>query len=106
LAFSIERRKKVDGSFEKTFLRILKRHLSHDFPNPKRIGCPPKQELDLLARQPTRVEAWVVKHLLGCSPCYLTYSKMLQKQKAKGAKGKPVRPYRRAAAGKERKSYK
>ena len=73
----------MTAPFEKTFLRILKRHLSRDFPNPKRAGCPSKRELNLLAAEPAKVEAWIVEHLLSCSPCHLAYSRILRKQKTK-----------------------
>jgi hypothetical protein len=91
LLFFKKRRKDVDNSFEKKFLRVLRRHLSHDYPNPKRIGCPGRQELDLLCTQPMKVEDWVVNHLMSCSPCYLVYSEILRKEKTKGRIGKTVR---------------
>jgi hypothetical protein len=84
LPFSSKKRKKASGAFEKKLLRGLKKHLSHDFPNPKRIGCPTNRLLKLLSVQPTHAEKWIVDHLLCCSPCYLTYSRILRKQKAKG----------------------
>jgi hypothetical protein len=83
LPFSSKRRKKANSAFEKKLLRGLKKHLSHDFPNPKRIGCPTVRELKLLSIEPSETEKWVVDHLLCCSPCYLTYSRILHKQKAK-----------------------
>ena len=86
--------------FEKRLLRVLKRHLSRDFPNPKRIGCPPKQELELLAAEPAKVGNWVVEHLLSCSPCYLIYSGILRKQKTKHATHKPGGRSRSATAEK------
>ena len=104
LPFISKRRKKAYDSFEKKFLRVLKRHLSHDYPNPKRIGCPQKWELNLLSTQPTKVEDWVVNHLMSCSPCYLVYSKILQKQKAKGLIGEALRRKRRVPRKKLRKT--
>ena len=91
MPFSSKRRKKAHDSFEKKFLRVLKRHLSHDYPNPKRIGCPQKRELNLLSTQPTKVEDWIVSHLMSCSPCYLTYSMILRKQKSKSLMGEALR---------------
>lgn len=99
MPFSIEGSNKVSDPFEKKFLRILKRHLSRDFPNPKRIGCPPKQQLDKLAVAPQRAPDWVVEHLLSCSPCYLMYSKILREQKTKRDTQKQTTKSRGAAAG-------
>ena len=99
MPLSDEGRTKVTDPFEKKFLRILKRHLSRDFPNPKRIGCPPKQQLMKLAAMPQSVRDWVVEHLLICSPCYRAYSKILRKQKTKDAGRKKAAKSRRAAAG-------
>jgi hypothetical protein len=104
LPFSSKRRKKAYDSFEKKFLRVLKRHLSHDYPNPKRIGCPQKRDLNLLSAQPTKVEDWVVNHLMSCSPCYLTYSMILRKQKAKGLIGEAPRRVQRVPRKKLRKT--
>ena len=100
MPFSNKGLKKVTDPFEKKFLRILQRHLSSDFPNPKRIGCPPKHQLMKLAATPQSVSDWVVEHLLSCSPCYRTYSEILRKQKTKDAGPKEAVKSRRAAAGK------
>ena len=104
MPFSSKRRKKANGAFEKKLLRGLKKHLSHDFPNPKRIGCPTKRLLKLLSVQPTHAEKWIVDHLLCCSPCYLTYSGILRKQKAKGPMGEAPRREQRLPRKKLRKT--
>jgi hypothetical protein len=62
---------------DKTLLTFLDRHLSRDFPNPDRKGCPSKELLELLAFDATRVQASVVRHLLRCSPCYRCYARLL-----------------------------
>ena len=99
MPLSNEGRTKVTDPFEKKFLRILKRHLSRDFPNPKRIGCPPKQRLMKLAGRPESASDWIVEHLLSCSPCYRAYSKILRKQKTKRVRPQKAAKPRRATAG-------
>jgi len=65
--------------FEKKFLLALERHLSRDFPNPNRVGCPTEEELHALSNKPVRAKRWIVQHLICCSPCYLAYRKILKK---------------------------
>jgi hypothetical protein len=62
---------------EKTLLKIMKEHLSKEYPNPRREGCPPKALLKLLAKEPQEVDAAVVFHVFHCSPCYKTCSRLI-----------------------------
>ena len=64
---------------EKAVLKFLDRHLAHDFPNPKRRGCPCDAVLELAAFDPKRVKDSVLRHLFRCSPCYRRYSALLEK---------------------------
>jgi len=68
---------------EKKFLKLGRKHFAEDFPNPKRQGCPPKNQLKLLAEKPRKAKESVLNHISFCSPCYRTYSHFLQIQKAR-----------------------
>jgi hypothetical protein len=70
---------------EERFLQLGKKHFAEDFPNPTRQGCPSETTLKLLAATPSQVEDSVLDHITFCSPCYRTYSRFLQKLKAKGS---------------------
>ena len=59
---------------EKTLLKLLKEHLSKEYPNPRREGCPPNSQLKRLATEPKDVDAAIVYHVFHCSPCYKTCS--------------------------------
>ena len=69
-------------SVDKAFLKLGRKHLAEDFPNPTRQGCPQDDVLRLLAEQPTKVDDSVLDHITLCSPCYMTYSAFLQQIKA------------------------
>ena len=66
---------------EKTLLKLVKHHLSKEYPNPRREGCPPKALLKRLAKEPQKVDAAVVYHVFHCSPCYKTCSGLLARLK-------------------------
>ncbi len=66
---------------EKTLLKFLKEHLSKDYPNPRREGCPPKALLKDLAKEPQEVDAAIVYHVFHCSPCYKTCSSFVARLK-------------------------
>jgi len=68
---------------EKKLLELGRKHFAEDFPNPKREGCPPKDQLKLLAEKPRKAKESVLNHISFCSPCYRTYSRFLQTQKAR-----------------------
>jgi hypothetical protein len=46
---------------------------SNDFPNPKREGCPAKEDLLTIANSGALPKAEIREHLLGCSPCFLDF---------------------------------
>ena len=72
------------GAFsEKTLVKFMKEHLSKDYPNPQREGCPPKLTLERLANQPQQVDPSVVFHVFHCSPCHKECRRMLARLKAK-----------------------
>ena len=68
---------------EKRILELGRKHFAEDFPNPKRRGCPPKNQLKLLAEQPLKTKESVLNHISFCSPCYRDYSHFLQLHKAR-----------------------
>ena len=67
---------------EKTLLRFVKEHLSNEYPNPEREGCPPKAVLKSLAKEPHASDAAIVYHVFHCSPCYKTCSDFIALLKA------------------------
>jgi len=72
------------GAFsEKTLVKFMKEHLSKDYPNPRREGCPPKLTLERLAKQPKQIDPSVVFHVFHCSPCYQECRRLLARLKAK-----------------------
>jgi hypothetical protein len=68
---------------EKALLGYLKQHLSNDFPNPMRVGCPPLEALERNAKDPIHADESVSKHVAHCSPCYRTYSRLLREELAR-----------------------
>jgi hypothetical protein len=68
---------------EEKLLALGRKHFSEDFPNPERRGCPPKDQLRLLARNPRKAQESVLSHIASCSPCYRDYSRFLEARKAK-----------------------
>ena len=67
----------------KEFLTIGRKHFAEDFPNPKRLGCPPGNELKLQAEKPLMAKEPVLNHISFCSPCYRAFSRFLREQTAK-----------------------
>ncbi len=54
-------------------------------PNPERIGCPPRAELERIARQRGAIDDPLYEHLASCSPCFRDWRAMqaaAQPQKA------------------------
>lgn len=77
------------GAFsEKTLVKFMKEHLSKDYPNPRREGCPPKLTLERLAKQPQQVDPSVVFHVFHCSPCYKECRRLLARLKSKSRGGR------------------
>lgn len=82
----VSKKRKKSGripSTEKALLQYLNEGLSNDFPNPKRIGCPPLKALQRNARDSTRANETVSRHVGQCSPCYRVYSPLLRKEIAR-----------------------
>jgi hypothetical protein len=69
--------------FEKKILELGRKHFAEDFPNSSRQGCPPNEQLKLLAERPLKAKESVLNHISFCSPCYRIYSHFLQIQKAR-----------------------
>jgi hypothetical protein len=76
------KRKKRPLSGQK-LLELGRKHFAEDFPNPKRIGCPPTNQLKLLADDPRKAKESVLNHISFCSPCYRDYSRFLRSRKTK-----------------------
>jgi len=68
---------------EKKLLELGRKHFAEDFPNPRRQGCPPKDQLKLLAEKPRKAKESVLNHISFCSPCYRDYSAFLKVKKKK-----------------------
>jgi hypothetical protein len=84
LPLASKRRKKTGRKppTEKALLGYLRQGLSNDFPNPKRIGCPPLEALERNAKDPIHADESVSKHVGHCSPCYRAYSGLLREELA------------------------
>jgi len=80
----------------KGFLTIGRKHFAEDFPNPKRLGCPPGNELKLQAEKPLMAKEQVLNHISFCSPCYRAFSRFLREQRAKPKQHTVWRPERPA----------
>jgi hypothetical protein len=64
------------GRDDKRLLDVLAQGLSHEFPNPQRVGCPDSPVLRSIAFRKLRLadaEPWL-KHLSSCSPCFQEFS--------------------------------
>jgi len=53
------------------------------FPNPQRIGCPPQETLNAVARKGggTAEGESILEHLTCCSPCFTEYERLVHKDK-------------------------
>jgi hypothetical protein len=88
---AVSKNKKKAGratSSEEILLQFLEKHLSNDFPNQGRKGCPSNQALNKLVGPRRKVNPVIIRHLFRCSPCYRYYSRRLRQLSAKSA----VRP--------------
>lgn len=75
---------KPNGSFtDAQLLKLARHHFAHDFPNPKRLGCPPSNQLKVLADRPLSAPDSVLSHISFCSPCYRAFSQFSQARKRK-----------------------
>jgi hypothetical protein len=82
-AKSKPRKRKKKALSEETLLKLGRQHFAEDFPNPKRRGCPSKDQLKLLAEKPRKAKESVLNHISLCSPCYRAYSGFLHARKRK-----------------------
>src|SRR5438876_12335039 len=62
---------------EEKLISFARSYLAENFPNPGRIGCPPVQALQRLAKHPTQRDLSITEHLSHCSPCFLQYQELL-----------------------------
>jgi hypothetical protein len=83
-------KRKKGPALPERFLELGRKHFANDFPNPTRLGCPPKDALRGLAFEPRKTEASTLDHVGLCSPCYRIFSRYLRQVKTKKAslKGK------------------
>jgi hypothetical protein len=65
------------GHSDEEILEMMRKHFAEDFPNPERRGCPPKNEIKLLADKPLEGKDWVLGHIRFCSPCYRDFAHFL-----------------------------
>lgn len=77
------KRRKKKPLADEALREIGRKHFARDFPNPKRLGCPPTADIERLAENPRDAKESVLSHLSFCSPCYLDYSRLLQAKKKK-----------------------
>jgi hypothetical protein len=49
-------------------------------PNPDRVGCPPTNVLQALARKERRIDDPAYEHLENCSPCYREFRRLQQQR--------------------------
>jgi hypothetical protein len=82
-ARSMPRKRKKKPLSQEKLLELGRKHFAEDFPNPRRQGCPAKNQLKLLAEKPRKAKESVLNHISSCSPCYREYSGFLQTQKAR-----------------------
>lgn len=82
-ARSKPRKRRKNSLSEKSLLHAGRAHFAKDFPNPKRVGCPPVGKLKQLAEHPGFADESVLNHISFCSPCYRDYSRFLQVRKRK-----------------------
>ena len=53
--------------------KILQQAALTEFPNPERIGCPPAEALEAMARGQHPTSELDLHHLTHCSPCFATF---------------------------------
>ncbi len=63
---------------ENRLLRMLRRHLAEDNPNPNNDDCPSREELSSAALNPAKADPQLHRHLTTCSGCYLASEEMLK----------------------------
>jgi hypothetical protein len=80
----LQRRRETTGdlSFAEEILRTTKDHLSKDFPNPQREGCPPLDTVFNSFRSGKMPEGEDRAHILSCSECFNEYQIRLAEYRA------------------------
>ena len=63
----------VPGISEEKLIRAGLDYVASAFPNPDRVGCPGRQRLAILARQPSPPDQNDVDHLMTCSECFVEF---------------------------------
>ncbi len=63
-------------------LEFTREYQSNDFPNPRREGCLPKEDLLKIADSDELPNAELREHLLSCSPCFLDFHAARQSKSA------------------------
>jgi hypothetical protein len=73
------------GITEQELIEAFERVVQEDYPNPERIGCPPKKVLRQSAISATRVPQSVLDHLRKCAPCLKEYDALRSGRRAKAS---------------------
>jgi hypothetical protein len=77
--------KRISGVSEERVLRAGRAYIASAFPNPDRVGCPGRQRLEVLARQPSAPDESDIDHLMTCSDCFVEYHSIRTAWKRKRA---------------------
>src|ERR1019366_2941393 len=75
----------IPGISEEQLLRAGRDYVASAFPNPDRIGCPGRQRLEVLARQPSAPDEGDIDHLMTCSACFGEYHAIRKASKRRTA---------------------
>lgn len=63
----------LPGISEEKFLRVARRYVESAFPNPDRIGCPGREQLEILGQRKRAPMDAEIEHIGTCSPCFAEY---------------------------------
>src|SRR5262245_36159149 len=63
----------LPGISEEKFLSAAREYVESAFPNPDRIGCPARKQLEVLARRKRVATDDEIEHIGTCSPCFVEY---------------------------------
>lgn len=89
-------RQKIFGNSDqeevKSIVGTARDYFGSDFPNPKRIGCPPEESFRKLIGDKKLPDENLRSHLLNCSECFEEYRNLLQQAKLPAAASKPLFP--------------
>jgi hypothetical protein len=67
--------------FDEQIREMARKHCAEDFPNRERRGCPPINEIKLVADKPVGGKDWVLDHVRHCSPCYRDFGYFLHSRR-------------------------